>query len=97
VDAYAGYNKVFVPEGCQRLACLAHIRKEFIECQYSAGYECRRLLKLIAEVYRGEVNARTPEGLLAVRQARTRRLLEEIFVFLKAVILKTPPKSPLAN
>lgn len=54
-------------------------------------------MKLIAEVYRGEVNAKTPEGRLAVRQARTRRLLEELFVFLKACMLKTLPKSPLAK
>ena len=32
-DDYAGYNKVFVPEGCVRLACLAHIRRNFIEAQ----------------------------------------------------------------
>jgi transposase len=96
-DAYAGYNKVFVPEGCQRLACLAHIRREFIECQSSAGQECGRILKLFADVYRGEVNARTPEERLAVRQARTRRLLEELFVFLKVCMLKTLPKSPLAK
>jgi transposase len=96
-DAYAGYNEVFVPEGCVRLACLAHIRRKFIECQPSAGHECGRILKLIAEVYRGEVSAKTPEARLAVRQARTRRLLEELFVFLKACMLKTLPKSPLAR
>jgi len=96
-DDYAGYNKVFVPEGCVRLACLAHIRRNFIEAQASAGSECARILKLISDVYRGEASAKTPESRLAVRQARTRPLLEELFVFLKACMLKTLPKSPFAQ
>jgi transposase len=96
-DDYAGYNKVFVPEGCVRLACLAHIRRNFIEAQASAGSECARILKLISEVYRGEASAKTHEARFAVRQARTRPLLEELFVFLKACMLKSLPKSPFAQ
>ena len=96
-DDYAGYNKLFVPEGCVRLACMAHIRRNFIEAQASAGSECARILKLISEIYRGESSAKTHEARFAVRQARTRPLLEELFVFLKACMLKTLPKSPLAQ
>ena len=96
-DAYAGYNEVFVPEGCRRLACLAHIRRKFIEAQASAGSECARILKSISEVYRAEASAKTHEARFAVRQARTRPLLEELFVFLKACMLKILPKSPFAQ
>jgi len=96
-DDYAGYNKVFVPEGCVRLACMAHIRRNFIEAQASARSECARILKLISEVYRGEASTKTHEARFAVRQARTRPLLEELFAFLKACMLKTLPKSPLAQ
>ena len=46
-DAYAGYNEVFVPEGCLRLACVAHIRRKFIEAQASAGSECARILNAL--------------------------------------------------
>lgn len=96
-DAYAGYNEVFVPVGCERLACLAHIRRKFIEAQSSAGSECARILKIISEVYRGETSAKTPDARCAVRQARTQPLLEELFVFLKACMLKSLPKSPFAQ
>lgn len=96
-DAYAGYNEVFVPAGCERLACLAHIRRKFIEAQSSASSECARILKVISEVYRGETGARTADARCAVRQARTRPLLEELFVFLKACMLKSLPKSPFAQ
>jgi hypothetical protein len=96
-DAYAGYNEVFVPEGSRRLACLAHIRRKFIEAQASARSECARILKTISEVYRAEANAKTPEARCAVRQAKTQPLLAELFVFLKACMLKTLPKSPFAQ
>ena len=96
-DAYAGYNEVFVPEGCLRLACVAHIRRRFIEAQASAGSECSRILKLISEVYRSEASTKTMDARFAVRQARTRPLLEELFAFLKACMLKTLPKSQFAQ
>jgi transposase len=96
-DAYAGYNEVFVPAGCERLACLAHIRRKFIEAQSSAGSECATILKNISEVYRGEVSAKTADARCAVRQARTRPALEDLCVFLHACMLKSLPKSPLAK
>jgi hypothetical protein len=71
---------------------LAHIRRKFIEAQSSADSECARILKIISEVYRGEASAKTPDTRCAVRQDRTRPLLEELFVFLKACMLKSLPK-----
>ena len=32
-DAYAGYNPVVLPDKVVRIACLAHVRRKFIECE----------------------------------------------------------------
>ncbi|MFM6203440.1 MAG: transposase [Dolichospermum sp.] len=58
------------------------MRRKFIEAQASAGAECARILKSISDVYRAEASAKTHEARFAVRQARTRPLLETSFSYL---------------
>jgi transposase len=53
-DAYAGYNAVLLPDEVIRLACMAHIRRKFIEARRSAPKDCDRILLLIAKLYHFE-------------------------------------------
>lgn len=87
-DAYAGYNQVFVPETCNRIACLAHVRRKFIEVQKTASKECAKILKFIAELYRVKSNSD--------REARAKKILDDLFNFLKQLNERTLPRSPLA-
>ncbi len=50
-DAYAGYNPVLLPDLVVRLACMAHVRRKFVEARHSAAAFCDQVLKLIAELY----------------------------------------------
>ena len=53
-DLYAGYNTVYLPGSVNRLACLAHIRRKFIECVQFAPYECNQIVQIFAEIYKLE-------------------------------------------
>lgn len=94
-DAYAGYNPVFLPEGCKRIACLAHIRRKFIELESIAGKERNKVLNIISEIYRIERKAKIPEERFSLRQGKTKKLFEELFNFLSLTAERTLPKSAL--
>lgn len=94
-DAYAGYNSVFLPKEVMRLACLAHIRRKFIEVQDTSGAECNAVLRLISDIYRKERGGTTPEQLMAIRAAVTKPLLEKLFAYLKELRSKILPKAPI--
>ena len=73
-DAYAGYNQVFVPKTCNRIACLAHVRRKFIEVQKTASKECAKILKFIAELYRLKSKSD--------RETKAKKILDELFILL---------------
>lgn len=86
-DKYAGYNPVFLPEKCVRIACLAHVRRKFIEVQKTASKESQKVLTLIATLYR------IPNE---NRGERAKKILDELMRYLYLCHEKTLPKSPLA-
>jgi len=46
-DAYAGYNKIILPsEGVTRIACLAHVRRRFVDCEKACSQEASKVLEL---------------------------------------------------
>ena len=51
-DAYAGYNQIYLPDRCLRVACLAHIRRKFLEVEKIAGKEVSKILSMIAQLYK---------------------------------------------
>lgn len=92
-DAYAGYNQIYLPDRCVRVACLAHIRRKFLESQKIAGKEVTKILTLISQLYRLESNMKTPEQRLVIRQTKSVQIVAELFEFLKATKVRTLPKS----
>lgn len=92
-DAYAGYNQIYLPNRCVRVACLAHIRRKFLESQKIAGKEVTKILTMIAQLYKLESNLKTPEQRLAIRQTKSIQIVTELFDFLKATKVRTLPKS----
>ena len=94
-DAYAGYNPIYLPDRCVRLACLAHIRRAFLEVKAIAGKETTKILTLISQLYQLENNCHTAEQRFAVRQSKSMKIVDELFEFLKSTAQRTLPKSPL--
>lgn len=94
-DAYAGYNPIFIPDTCKRVACLAHIRRAFLEVEKTAQKEVARVLRYIAELYKLEKGVRTPEARLELRSTRSRKVLDELFLYLHKLVAESLPKSPL--
>ena len=85
-DAYAGYNKVYTPNTCKRIACLAHVRRKFIDVQKTAHKESLKVLTLIAKLYK-----LTP----IERREKSTGILNELFEYLLKIKETTLPKAPL--
>ena len=96
-DAYAGYNEVFLPDTVHRLACLAHIRRKFIEVQSAGGSECARVLKLITEIYRREKDVNSAEERYEIRQKHSRALFAQLFTLLKELAPKGLPRAQFSQ
>lgn len=79
-DAYAGYNPVLLPEKVVRLACMAHIRRKFVDGRNLAPADCDRVLKKIAELYLLERRwkALSPTERLAKRQQEATPVFEQL-------------------
>lgn len=97
VDGYTGYNVVTTPEGRERAGCLAHTRRKLFAA-LEQHPEAREALDIIRDVYVVEHDAtslgisRTSEH-LAMRQARSRPLMDKLFAWLKEREGLHPPKS----
>jgi transposase len=98
-DLYAGYNKVILPNEVTRLACLAHVRRKFIEAAKAHPKETDVILKLIASLYKNESLWKnlTPEDLLQNRQSDSVLILKDLKKYLDDLVIKTLPKAPLAE
>ena len=96
-DAYAGYNTVLLPNKCIRIACLAHVRRKFIEVQKTAQQESGQVLQLIAKLYHLENEAKDESARLILRQKKSLPILEKLFEFLKTTNEIILPRSPLAG
>lgn len=101
VDAYTGYNKVTKLGRRKRAGCMAHSRRKFFDALPTAP-EAQVALDAILGVYRVEHEAaacgvvRTPEH-LAMRQTRSRAILDELKAWLDEQKALHPPKSPLGK
>lgn len=90
-DLYVGYNKL----NCQRLACLAHIRRKFIESPDCA--EKTKLLKIIADLYHQEGKAKDKQDLTRIRQEKSVASLTRLKFELETVKQKFTPESAIVK
>jgi len=101
VDAYTGYNTVTVPNGRVRVGCWAHVRRKFFEA-LSTTPEAQQVLDSILSLYRVEHEVlkadlvRTPAH-KALRQDRSRLVLEALHVHLQAQQGLHLPKGPMGQ
>jgi hypothetical protein len=94
---YAGYNKVILPDKVERIACLAHVRRKFIEVQPTAGSQVATVIQMIGKLYSFEKkwsNAPPPK-LLELRAQFSKPVLAELHSYLSTLAARTLPQSPL--
>lgn len=98
-DAYAGYNAVLVPDSCERIACMAHIRRKFIEAQSSSKSAAGKVIALIAELYKLErsIKERPSEERYERRKKKAFPILKKLYRLIRAQRKSTLPQSIYAK
>jgi transposase len=102
VDGYSGFKSLLEnrPPGAIRLAfCWAHCRRRFYEIHQATGSPlAEEALRQIRELYviEAEVRGRPAEDRRAVRQERSKPLVETLYAWLTAQLERVSGKSNLA-
>lgn len=99
-DSYSGFNGLFGHDKADEMACMAHVRRKFVDVFASQGNAiAEEAIRRIAELYAVEKDARgrSPEARVALRQARAKPIFDELEDWLHAQLPKIPGKSPMAQ
>lgn len=106
-DAYAGYDRLFAPDGATEVACWAHARRRFVDAESSDPKLAKEALDRIGVLYaverqvkdRAEAEKREPSAaeMLAARQEHSSPQLAAIRAWLELTETKVLPKSPMGE
>ena len=99
-DGYAGFNDVFGTDKASEVACMAHIRRKFVDVFTAQGSAiAEETIKRIAQLYgvEKEVRGQSPEARAVLRQARAKPIFDDLEEWLQAQLPKISGKSPLAK
>ena len=99
-DGYSGFNGVFAKNGASEQACMAHIRRKFVDVFTAQGSSIAEEATLrIAALYAVEKEARgkPPQERVALRQAKAAPLFDDLEDWLHLQLPKISAKSPLAR
>jgi transposase len=95
-DAYSGYNGIH-KRGATEVGCWAHARRKFVEALPSDPARANVAIELIRRLYviEREIHDRSPEEKKALRQERSKPILDEIKAWLDREAPFVLPKSPI--
>jgi transposase len=100
-DGYAAYKTLAAAgDGVVLAFCWSHLRREFIDlARNGTGPIAEEALRRIAVLYaiEAEVRGQAPDERRAMRQARSRPLVEDLFAWLEAQLARLPGGSPTAK
>ena len=99
-DGYSGFNGVFGDNKAREMACMAHVRRKFVDVFAAQGSSiAEEAIKRIAKLYAVEKEARgkSPEERAAHRQAEAKPIFDDLEEWLHAQLPKISGKSPLAK
>lgn len=99
-DGYAGFNELYRTGAIQEVACMAHIRRKFVDVFQSQGLEiAEQAIRRIAELYVVEKEARgqPPQDRVRLRQERAKPIFDNLDSWLGGQLQKVPGKSELAK
>lgn len=99
-DGYAGFNELYRSGGVREVACLAHIRRKFVDVfQAEGSLIAEEAIKRIAGLYAVEKEGRgqPPDERVRLRQDRAKPIVDDLESWLHAQLPKISGKSELAK
>ena len=99
-DGYAGFNDVFGKDKASEVACMAHIRRKFVDVFAAQGSAIAEdAITRIAQLYSVEKQARgqSPEVRMDLRQGNSKPIFDDLENWLHEQLPKISGKSPLAQ
>ena len=99
-DGYAGFEDLYRSGDIQEVACMAHVRRKFVDVHRAQGSAIAdEAIKRIAQLYAVEKEARgSPPGQRAdLRQAQAKPIFDNLQTWLHAQLPSISGKSPLAG
>ena len=99
-DGYTGFNGLFGEDKASEVACMAHIRRKFVDVQQSQGSAiAEEAIKRIARLYGIEKEARghSPQERVVLRQKKAKPIFDDLETWLHMQLPKISGKSPLAR
>jgi transposase len=98
--AYAGYNDVYRTGRVMEMACMVHIRREFVKVHdRSKSVTAWEAIERIAKLYEVEKRARfkSPDERVALRQEYAMLIFDDLEAWLRAQRNRISGKTPLAK
>ena len=99
-DGYAGFEELYRSGRIHEVACMAHIRRKFVDVQQSQGSAiAEEAIRRIAELYAVEKQARgsPPDERVRLRQAKAKQVLDDPDTWPGAQLTRISGKTPLAQ
>ena len=100
-DAYAGYDRLYLPDRAKEVACWAHVRRKFVEAEATDAVLARQAIDRIRVLFQIEAEADRkqlgPQDRRDLRQEKAAPLVEEFEAWMAAAMMKTLPKGPLGR
>ena len=99
-DGYAGFNELYHSGRVREVACMAHVRRKFVDVFKSQGSPiAEEAIKRIAALYGIEKEARgqSPQDRASIRQQKAKPLFDELEIWLGGQLPKISGKSELAK
>ncbi len=98
-DGYAGFNDLYRKGAIREVACMAHIRRKFVDVHQSQGSAiAAQAITRIAALYAVEKRARgsPPDERVRLRQAEAAPVLDDLEAWLRVQLGRISGKTPLA-
>jgi transposase len=99
-DGYAGFEGLYRSGRVREVACMAHIRRKFVDVQQSqASAIAEEAIKRIAELYAIEkqVRGKSPDERVRIRQQKAKPILDDLETWLATQLAGISRKTPLAD
>jgi hypothetical protein len=99
-DGYSGFNELYRSGGVREVACMAHIRRKFVDVfQAEGSVLAEEAIKRIAGLYavEKEGRGRSPDERVRLRQAHAKPIVDDLESWLQAQLPRISSKSELAK
>ena len=99
-DGYAGFEELYRSGKVHEVACMAHIRRKFVDVHKAQGSAiAEEAIRRIARLYAVEKEARgqPPDKRRQIRQDKAKPILDDLEAWLHAQLPKISGKTPLAG